>query len=188
MSRWQRHEIGPMTEIVRLEDFKTKTLEKRVSALWKKRFGEDFSHETGLSDISDKSLLFLCRPGETSAQVFYELVMGVLKLGGVAGFSCLKQEDQLYVMEIHLFLSDLCRFEMMHRLGWIKPVGPCGKSLVELIRHYGEIRNYCRQNPPRLSEDHPDYHIYKNLHERDREGFIRRLLPAALDIFQRKIH
>lgn len=177
-----------MVKIVQLKDFRTKTLEQRAFGPWKKRFGENFSHETRLSDISDKTLLYLSQPGETSTVAFYELIMGVLNFGHASKFSYLENDDQLYVMEIHLFLSDLCRFEMMGRLGWIRFKDCSVKSLIELIGNFLKYKDFCRRNPPELSESHPDYNSYKNLHERDREGFIRRLLPGALDIFQRKVN
>lgn len=177
-----------MAVIVKLTDFKTKTLEQKVFGSWKKRFGENFSHETRFSDISDKTIFYLAQPGELSAVAFYEIIMGALNLGHSDRFSYLKQEDQRFVMEIHLFLSDLCRFEMMRRLEWINPLECFSKSLIELVCDYEEHKNLCRQTPPELSGSHPDYAAYKNLHERDREGFIRRLLPAALDIFNRKLN
>lgn len=90
-------------------------------------------------------------------------------------------------METHLFLSDLFRFEMMHRLDWIDPTSCSIISLIDLVRSFEKCRDDFRENPPKLSQTHPDYNSYINLHERDREGFIRRLLPGALDIFQRKL-
>lgn len=177
-----------MVKIVELKDFRNKTLEQRAFGPWKKRFGEKFSHETRLSDIPDKTLLYLSQPGEASTVAFYELIMGVLNFGHASKFSYLENDDQRHVMEIHLFLSDLCRFEMMRRLGWIKFKDCSLTSLIELIANFRDYKDFCRRNPPELSESHPDYHSYKNLHERDREGFIRRLLPGALDIFQRKVH
>jgi hypothetical protein len=76
---------------------------------------------------------------------------------------------------------------MMRRLGWIDPTS-CGMiGLIDLVGNFEKYRDNFRKNPPQLSQAHPDYNSYINLHERDREGFIRRLLPGALDIFQRKL-
>jgi hypothetical protein len=176
-----------MAEIVNLVNLRAETLEKKVFGPWKKRFGFIFPRETRVLDIPDKTLLYLSQPGEESALAFYELIMGALDLGPAIKFSYLDKQDQLYVMEIHLFLSDLFRFEMMRRLGWIDPIA-CGmKSLIELVKHFDNFKNFCRETPPQLSQTHPDFSAYQYLHERDREGFIRRLLPGALDIFQRKL-
>ena len=176
-----------MAEIINLVNLRAEALEKKVFGPWKKRFGFIFPYETRLLDIPDKTLLYLSQPGEESAFAFYELIMGVLNLGPARKFSYLDKQDQLYVMEIHLFLSDFFRFEMMHRLGWIDPLA-CGmKSLIDLVKQFDKYKNIFRETPPQLSHTHPDYNAYQNLHERDREGFIRRLLPGALDIFQRKL-
>lgn len=177
-----------MAEIVNLTEFKIKNYEQKVYGFWKKRFNENFSLETGIEDISDQTLLYLAQPGEQSTTALYEIIMGALDLGHAAKFSYLKMDDQRFVMEIQLFLSDLCRFEMMRRLGWIKPVTFCKKNLVGLVKGFEDHKEFCLETPPELSETHPDYYYYKSLHERDREGFIRRLLPGALDIFRRKLN
>lgn len=176
-----------MAKIVDLTNIRLKALERRVFDPWRKRFGNSFSHETSIPDISDKTLLYLSQPGEESAEAIYELIMGVLDLGPASKFALLDKKDQLYVMEIHLFLSDLFRFEMMHRLGWIDPLTCAKSSLIDLVEHFERYRNIFRENPPQLSPTYPDYAAYQSLHERDREGFVRRLLPGALDIFQRKL-
>ena len=177
-----------MAEIINLTDLRSKNLEEKVFTFWRKRFGDSFTCETMISNISDKTLLYLSQPGEESAMAFYELIMGVLDLGPASKFPYIDKQNQLYVMEIHLFLSDLFRFEMMHRLGWIDPPACCKNSLINLVKHFEKYRVFSKENPPQLSQKHPDYDSYKNLHERDREGFIRRLLPGALDIFQRKLN
>jgi hypothetical protein len=176
-----------MAKIISLINLREEALEKKVFGPWKKRFGNFFTKGTRLSDIPDKTLLYLSQPGEESASAFYELIMGVLDLGPAVKFSFLDKQDQLYVMEVHLFLSDLFRFEMMRRLGWIDPIACSLKSLIELIKNFDKYKNFFRETPPHLSETHPDFNAYQNLHERDKEGFIRRLLPGALDIFQRKL-
>jgi hypothetical protein len=176
-----------MAEILNLDELRSKLLEQKVFSRWRRRFGHSFTSDTRILDISDKTLLYLSQPGEESALAFYELIMGVLDLGPAVKFSNLDKQAQLCVMEIHLFLADLFRFEMMRRLGWIDPI-TCGTHrLIDLVGNFEKYRDNFRKNPPQLSQAHPDYNSYINLHERDREGFIRRLLPGALDIFQRKL-
>ncbi len=176
-----------MAEIFNLDQLRSQLLEQKVFSPWRKRFGHSFTSDTRILNIPDQTLLYLSQPGEESALAFYELIMGVLDLGPAINFSNIDKQAQLYVMEIHLFLSDLFRFEMMRRLGWIDPI-ECGiNSLIELVMHFDTYKNFCREKPPQLSKTHPDYNAYQTLHERDREGFIRRLLPGALDIFQRKL-
>ncbi len=176
-----------MAEIFNLDQLRSQLLEQKVFSPWRKRFGHSFTSDTRILDIPDQTLLYLSQPGEESALAFYELIMGVLDLGPPTKFSDLDKQTQLSVMEIHLFLADLFRFEMMRRLGWIDPTS-CGMiGLIDLVGNFEKYRDNFRKNPPQLSQAHPDYNSYINLHERDREGFIRRLLPGALDIFQRKL-
>jgi hypothetical protein len=54
-----------------------------------------------------------------------------------------------------------------------------------MIRNSADAQRLCHQNPPRLSSDHPDFHSYHTLIERDRQVYIRRLMPAALEEFQK---
>ena len=176
-----------MADLVDLKSFRKKSLEQRVFGPWKKRFGDVFSIDTRLSDISDKSLLFLAQPGEQSAEAIYELVLATMGLDPSSGLDTLEKQQQLRVMDIHLFLADLLRFEMMRRLGWLEPVSCASRPLVELIAYFDKYKNFCRENPPELCAAHPDQNSYKSLHERDKEGYIRRLLPGAIEIFKRKI-
>ena len=45
--------------------------------------------------------------------------MGILGLGAAPKFNYLDREEQMMVVDIHLFLADQVRFEMMRRLGWL---------------------------------------------------------------------
>lgn len=176
-----------MADIVNLKHFRNKSVEQRVFGPWKIRFGDVFSQGTRLSDLSDKTLLFLAQPGEESAEAFYELILASFGLKPYSGLDSLEKERQLLVMDIHLFLADLFRFEMMRRLGWLEPLSCESRPLIELIGEFDQYKKLCRENPPVLSATHPDHSSYANMHERDKEGYIRRLLPGALDIFKRKI-
>ena len=176
-----------MADIVDLGEYRSENLEYRVFGLWKKRFGRSFSKETSLEDLSDEVVFYLAQPGEQSAHAIYEFVMGILKLGPGNKFDYLEKPEKFLVMDIHLFLADLFRFEMMRRLGWVEPIF-CGKfNLIELVEQFDRYKNFCLDKPPVLCATHPDHASYMQLHERDREGFIRRLLPGALEIFKRKI-
>ena len=176
-----------MADIVDLGEFRSEHLELRVFGPWKKRFGKSFAKETSLEDLSDKVLLYLAQPGEEGTHAIYEFAMGVMDLGPGNKFDYLEKAQQYAVMEIHLFLADLFRFEMMRRLGWLEPLSCAGRSLIELVGQFDRRKNFWRETPPVLSKMHPDHSCYMQLHERDREGFIRRLLPGALEIFKRKI-
>jgi hypothetical protein len=72
-----------MPKLVDLHDYRTKAVEQKVFGPWQKRFGETYHIETRLSDLSDRTLYFLARPGEKSAIAYYEMIMGVLDLGRI---------------------------------------------------------------------------------------------------------
>ncbi|MDY6950962.1 MAG: hypothetical protein SWE60_05580, partial [Thermodesulfobacteriota bacterium] len=75
-----------MPKVVDLQDYRTKSAEHRAFAPWSQRFGESYGAETRFSDLTDRTLYFLARPGEETAMAFYELIMGVLGLGAAPKF------------------------------------------------------------------------------------------------------
>ncbi len=176
-----------MADIVDLKNFRDKGIGQKVFAPWKRRFGNVFSQDTRLSDLPDKTLFYLAQPGEKSAEIIYELILASLGSNPSSRLENLEKGLQLRVMDIHLFLADLFRFEMMRRLGWIEALSCASPPLIELVVDFDKYKNVCRENPPELCATHPDHGSYANLHERDKEGYVRRLLPGALEIFKRKI-
>lgn len=176
-----------MAEIVNLRAYRTKALEQRAFEPWHKRFGELYDQKTGLADLSDRSVYFLALPGEKSAVAFYEIIMGILDLGAAIKFYYLEKKEQMMVMDIHLFLTDQVRFEMVRRLEWLAGF-PCQRySLVEMVQAYDNIIDLCKNSPPELAESHPDFSAYKKLTSGDKEVFIRRMLPQALETFKEKL-
>lgn len=176
-----------MTKVVDLHHYRTKVVEQRAFGPWQKRFGETYDSSTCLSDLSDKTLFFLARPGEESAEAYYEMIMGILDLGPATKFNYLASEQQMRVVDIHLFLADQMRFEMMHRLKWLDAL-PCQEdSFVEMVRDFERAKTTCRNNPPELSPSHPGHAAYRKLAAGDKEVFIRQLLREALEKFERRI-
>ena len=172
-----------MAKIVDLETYRTKTAEQRGFGPWSKRFDELYNKETRLSDISAKTLFFLAQPGEDSALAYYELIMGVLNLGEGLKFYYLDKKEQLNIMDIHLFLADQIRFEMMRRLGWLHSF-PCDKYiLLEMVQHFDQVKVECKDKHPELATSHPDYDVYRQLTRGDKDAFIRRMFRNALKIF-----
>ena len=162
-------------------------MEKRIFGPWQKRFGETYGLKTRLSDLSDKVLYYLAQPGESSSLAYYELIMGVLDFGPAPNFPYLSNEDKLAVVDIHLFLADQVRFEMMWRLEWIKAFEGRKFGLMELVQNFKRIKATCRENPPELAESNPGYHAYTKLTYGDKEVFIRRMLQKALEAFIERI-
>ncbi len=176
-----------MTKVIDLYDYRTKAVEQRAFGPWQKRFGETYDATTRLSDLPDKILYFLAQPGEDSSLAYYEMIMGVLDLGPATKFNYLASEQQMRVVDIHLFLADQMRFEMMRRLKWLD-VLPCQKfSMIAMIQNYEQMRTKCKDNPPGLAPTHPGCAAYQKLATRDKEVFIRQMLREALEEFQNRL-
>ena len=173
-----------MTKIVDLKAYRTKAVEQRGFGPWQKRFGETFNSATRLEDLSDKTLYFLAQPGEPSSVAYYEVIMGVLDLGTAAKFHYLGNTDQMRVVDLHLFLADQVRFEMMRRLKWITGFEGVKYSILEMIQAFYKVKENSRVNPPELSASNSDYDEYQRLTTGDKEVFIRRMLQEALEAFK----
>ena len=176
-----------MTKVVNIQDYRTKVLQERSFGPWEKRFKESYSLTTRLSDLSDKTLYFLAQPGENSSIAFYELIMGVLDLGPAIKFNYLPNKDQMRVVDIHLFLADQVRFEVMHRLNWLVHL-PCEKyDIIELVQNFDKIKSACKSSPPELVASHSENISYQQLATGDKEVFIRRMLRDAIEAFKNRL-
>jgi hypothetical protein len=176
-----------MTKVVDLHHYRTKVVEQRAFGPWQKRFGEAYDANTCLSDLTDKTLYFLAQPGEDSSMAYYEMIMGVLDFGPATKFNYLASEQQMRVVDIHLFLADQMRFEMMRRLQWLEAL-PCQNStMISMVQTYEQMRKRFKDNPPGLAPSHPGHEAYQKLAIRDKEVFIRQMLREALEEFEKKI-
>ncbi len=176
-----------MTNVVDIQAYRAKVIEQRAFGSWEKRFGDSYHINTKLSDLSDAALHFLAQPGESSAVVFYELIMGILDLGPAIKFNYLPNREQIAVVDIHLFLADQVRFEIMRRLKWLINL-PCEKyGLVEMVQDFDTVKSECTGTFPELAPAHPDYPAYAQLPHSERESFIRRMLRDALESFKDRL-
>jgi len=173
-----------MAKVVDLQDYRTKSAEHRGFKPWCKRFGESYGAETRLSELSDRTLYFLARPGEETAMAFYELIMGVLGLGSAPKFYYLPDAQQMMVMDIHLFLADQVRFEMMHRLGWLTGFSGQAYTIIDMVHNFENIKAEWKEKAPALCEADPDFEAYSKLTIGDKQAFVRRKLRQALEAFQ----
>ena len=176
-----------MPKIVNLQNYRAKALEQRSYGPWQKRFGESYGIHIKLSDLSDKTLYYLALPGDSSTNAFYEFIMGVLGLGAFSKFHYLENEDQLMVVDIHLFLADQVRFELMRRLTWLQGFPTEDNALLEIVQQCDALKTKCNENPPVLARSHPQYDDYQKRTRGDKEVFIRRLLQEALDVFKKRL-
>jgi hypothetical protein len=176
-----------MEKVVDIKTYRAKAFKERALSPWQRRFDESFDIEIKLSELSDKTLYFLAQPGESSSAAYYELIMGILDLGRVAKFNYLSNKEQMRVVDIHLFLADQVRFEIMRRLKWLS-YHPCKThGLVHMVQDFDAVKAVCKATPPELSASHPDYHAYRQLADGDKEVFIRRLLRDALETFKDRL-
>lgn len=176
-----------MTKVVDIQTYRAQILQQRIFGHWEKRFKESFSLTTRLSDLSNKTLHFLAQPGENSTLAYYELIMGVLDFGPAIKFRYLPNREQMQVVDIHLFLADQVRFEVMRRLKWLIHL-PCEKyNLVEMVLQFDKIKPACKENPPELAPSHPDTFSYQQLASGDKEVFIRRMLRDAIEAFEDRL-
>lgn len=176
-----------MTDIVDLKDYRTRQLEKRAFGPWDKRFGCRHTRETRLQDLSDNLLFLLARPGEAGAVLYYELIMGALDLGNPMKFYFLEDDAKITVIDIHLFLADQIRLEMLHRLGWLEPFAAGKYPLLDMVLSFRQYRDICRRSLPVLAASHPRFKEYSRLKNADKDVFIRKLLPEALECFQKQL-
>jgi hypothetical protein len=176
-----------MGKIVDLTSYRNRALEERVFAPWRKRFSEAFSGNVYLSDLSDPTLMQLAQPGEEGAIAYYELVMAVLGLGEGIKFYYLDKGEQLRVVDIHLFLADQVRFELMRRLGWVERYPGLDVPIVAMVTDFERLRQAAGTSPPTLAPGRADFDQYQRLTPRERESFIRRLLPGALEAFRLRL-
>ncbi len=173
-----------MNKIVDLNAYRAETLKRKYFFAWEQRFREKFDLSTRLNHISDSTLFRLAQPGDDSSQAFYELIMAVLELGPAAKFGYLADDDKLRIVDIHLFMADNIRFELMRRLGWLKRFATQDERLIVLVREAKKIKIRYQQQIPVLSATHAEYENYRHLTQRDREALVRRLVPPALEAFK----
>jgi hypothetical protein len=174
-----------MAKIVQLAQYREKSALRDGFHLLHRRFDQDFDACTRLSDLAPEVLYQLALPEDVSVRLLCGMILGFQGFGAAATFDTVDSHVKKEVVDLHLFISDQIRFEMMYRLGWLGYVPGKELPMYSMIRDAAYAQRLCRENPPRLSSGHPDFHSYHTLIERDRQVYIRRLMPAALEEFQK---
>ena len=173
-----------MQKVVDIQAYRAKTFKERVFGPWQKRFDESYGIDIKLSELSDETLYVLAQPGDNSSTAYYELIMGILDLGPSATFNDLQNRMQMRVVDIHLFLADQVRFEIMRRLKWLSKLPCMPQTLVQMVQDFDNVKPVCKATPPELATSHPNYDVYRQLAHGDKEVFIRRMLQDALETFK----
>lgn len=176
-----------MAEVIQFESFKRKQAAIRGFSSWSKRFGEKLDEHTKLSDLTDRTLLFLISPGDQNIFALYELVMGVKNLGTVSDFFNLDKPGKMEVIDISIHLLDQFRFECMRRLKWLESGAEQPLSIIELIEQYPLQKVQGPADIPSLNKLHPKYRMFQELPELERETFIRKQIPEAIEEFRRML-
>ena len=176
-----------MGEVVDLKTYRAQAFEKKAFGAWRQRFSVAFDQTTGTQDLPDEVLMALATPGDESTTAFYQLIMGILGMGAERKFQLLDTEEKMAIVDIHLFLADQVRFEMLYRLGWIREFACRDIPFLEMVSGFARYKTACRHRPPELADSHPGHAEFCQLIPKDRSSYIRRLLPEALDAFKQKI-
>jgi hypothetical protein len=176
-----------MAEVIQLDSFKRKQAAIRGFRSWSRRFKEKLDEQTCLSDLSNKTLLFLISPGDQNIFALYELVMGIKDLGTTSDFFQLDKAEKMEVIDISIYLLDQLRFECMRRLNWLETSARHMVPIVELIEQYPLLKEQGTNLVPPLSELHPKYKIFERLSELEKETFIRKQIPEAIEEFGKSL-
>ena len=176
-----------MAEVIQLESFKRKQAAIRGFKSWSKRFDEELDEQTKLSDLSDKTLVFLISPGDENIFALYELVMGVMDLGTAADFFHLDKDEKMEVIDNSIYLLDQLRFESMRRLGWLVSSYQQFLPIIELVEQCSHLGQQARAPIPALSTSHPKYQTYQKSPDMEKETFVRKLIPEAIEEFKSRI-
>ncbi|RJQ70720.1 MAG: hypothetical protein C4519_20595 [Desulfobacteraceae bacterium] len=174
-----------MAEIVSISEYRERSALRVGYRSWRRFFKEEFPAQTRLCDLSPAVLGRLAEPGKSSDLLFYSLIIGFLGFSANERFETLGKRMQMHVVDVHLFLSDQVRFEMMWRMGWLARFGAEQHTLFELVRQFDRFRKRCQENPPLLASSHPRFNEYEDLIDQDKQVFIRRMFQDALDAFRR---
>ena len=165
-----------MAKVIALDDYRNSRAFRAGYRRWRRIFNEPFTPGT---------LSRLAEPGEDCTAALYALIIGFLGHRRNDAFESLDSRTQSNVLDIHLFILDQIRFEMMFRLGWLDDFIGNRYPLFDMVVEFPKIKIACQKQPPDLSKNHPDYEAYRLLIDRDKQVFIRRMLPVALETFKK---
>lgn len=175
-----------MATILDLNERKRHLTARKGLEPWSRRFGNSFGDDTSVRDLDSSIIRYLIRGEAESTMALYELIMGMMGLGAGPRFHFIENQEKMGVTDITLFLLDLIRFEAMHRLGWLDEYPLLSVPLVDLVTDFRTKYSAGRHLSPALSSAHPRYSEYIAQFEGDRNSFVRKLIPEALQLFSNR--
>lgn len=173
-----------MTRVIYMEEGRLLMAVRKGYRNWESRFKEGFGLGTRLSSISLATLSFLAQGKDKGTFYLYDLIMNVQGLGSGFEFNELGPKKKMAIIDQYLFLLDQIRFECMKRLGWLRSYPGEDFTLVELIKDFYRLAPSLQARVPVLSKDHAGYEQYAAMNTYDKEGFVRKLIPAVLKEIQ----
>lgn len=173
-----------MSRVIDIEEGRLLVAVKRGYRNWENRFKESFGPETRLSQISSATLSYLAQGRDKGTFYIYDLIMNLQHLGSGFEFNELNPKKKMAIIDQYLFVLDRIRFECMKRLGWLKSYPGEEFPLVELIVNFDKIAPSLQAKIPVLDQDHDCHEEYEAMNTNDKEAFIRKLIPKALEEIQ----
>jgi hypothetical protein len=174
-----------MAKVIPMDGYRNLQALRAGYSHWRRKFNEAFDAATSITGLGPATLSYLAEPGDHSTAALYTLILGFLGYGLHDSFESLDTQSQSHVLDIHLFMVDQIRFEMMFRLGWLEYFIGNRFPLFEMVTEYDRVKLACQANPPRLAKDHPAFEAYCAHVDRDKQVLIRRMLPLALETFKK---
>lgn len=173
-----------MAEVIDLRQRGQRARNRRLVAVWAQKMGYEISPDTSLSQLPPGLLLILAQGGQNLKNPIEELV-AIVRTGKAVPLESLPAPHLLDVLDASLFVLDQVRFECMVRLGWIHPLPSREMPLGDLISlSLEEMKKLKTQ--PFLNKGHPHYYRFQEMSFMEKEAFIRRLIPQALELFRRR--
>jgi len=171
-----------MSRVIDLEEGRLLVAVKRGFRNWGSRFKESFGPETKLSQISPATLCYLAQGKDKGTFYIYDLIMNLHHLGSGFEFNEINPKKKMALIDQYLFVLDRIRFECMKRLGWLKSYPGEEFPLVDLIVNFDKkIAPSLQAKIPVLDKGHNCHEEYEAMTTNDKEAFIRKLIPKALE-------
>lgn len=175
-----------LAEIIRFQERTPEATKGRLLTQWALGMGCRISPVATVGELPDRLILVLAQSDPRGASVLEELVC-LIVLGRMQPVKALPPGMRMRILELSLFVLDLVRFECMTRLDWIEPQAARQVPLVEILsREPRELKELT--GPLRLKQDHPHFHRFEALPLMEREVFLRKMIPQAMEVFRRRLN
>ncbi len=172
-----------MGEVIHLERFRTGDPTDRAIREWAASLGVKLKPGARIADLPHALLLALAEGGAEGNDLLDALVLAAWR-EGKRDPRALPPFLRMRLVDLSLLLIDQFRFECMYRLGWIEPLAVRQAPLARLLSSRPRDLEPLRAVPS-LKQDHFEYRRFQGLTDKDRETFLRRQIPAALEQFRR---